>query len=76
MSTKLRTIDAETLLATPLRPVPFIVDGLIPRGLHLLAGSPKIGKSWLVLWLCLRVAEGEPMWGRTVNRCGVSVSLP
>ena len=71
MSTKLRTVDAETLLATPLKPVPFIVDGLIPRGLHILAGSPKIGKSWLVLWLCLKVAEGEPMWGRTVNRCGV-----
>ena len=71
MSTKLRTVDAETLLATPLKPVPFIVDGLIPRGLHILAGSPKIGKSWLVLWLCLKVAEGEPVWGRTVNHCSV-----
>jgi len=55
MSKKLQTIDAETLLATPLKPVPFIVGGLIPRGLHILAGSPKIGKSWLVLWLCLKV---------------------
>ena len=71
MSAKLQTIDAETLLATPLKPVPFIVDGLIPCGLHILAGSPKIGKSWLVLWLCLKVAAGEPVWERTTNHCGV-----
>jgi hypothetical protein len=71
MSAKLQTIDAETLLATPLKPVPFIVDGLVPRGLHILAGSPKIGKSWLVLWLCLKVATGEAVWERKVNRCGV-----
>ncbi len=68
---KLRTVDAETLLATPLKSVSFIVDGLIPRGLHILAGSPKIGKSWLVLWLGLKVSAGEPVWGRTVNSCGV-----
>jgi hypothetical protein len=43
MSAKLQTVDAETLLAMPLQPAPFIVDGLIPRGLHILAGSPKIG---------------------------------
>ena len=71
MSAKLQTIDAETLLATPLKPVPFIVDGLIPCGLHILAGSPKIGKSWLVLWLCLKVATGEPVWEHQTNRCGV-----
>ena len=71
MSTKLQTIDAETLLATPLKPVPFIVDRLIPCGLHILAGSPKIGKSWLVLWLCLKVATGEEVWGYVTNRCGV-----
>ncbi|MEM5769269.1 MAG: AAA family ATPase, partial [Bacillota bacterium] len=71
MSARLQTIDAETLLATPLKPVPFIVNGLVPRGLHILAGSPKIGKSWLVLWLCLKVATGEPVWEHQGNRCGV-----
>lgn len=71
MSAKLQTIDAETLLATPLKPVPLIVDGLIPCGLHILAGSPKIGKSWLVLWLCLKVAIGESVWDRPAYRCGV-----
>jgi uncharacterized membrane protein len=31
--------------------------------LHLLAGSPKVGKSWLALWLCHQVAKGESVWG-------------
>ena len=54
----LKTIDAETLLATPLKPVHFLVDRLLPPGLHLLAGAPKIGKSWLMMQLCLKVATG------------------
>ena len=29
----------------------------------MLAGSPKIGKSWLALWICLQVAKGENVWG-------------
>ena len=58
----LRTIDAETLLATPFPPLRYAVEGLLPQGLNLLAGSPKIGKSWLVLWLCLMAAKGEAVW--------------
>ena len=48
---KLRTVDAETLLSTPLRKTLFIVEGLIPQGLSVLSGASKIGKSWLLLWL-------------------------
>ena len=29
-----------------------------PEGLHILAGAPKVGKSWLALRLCLCVAKG------------------
>ncbi len=62
MPKKLETMDAETLMTTPMQPLKFIVQGLIPQGLHVLAGSPKIGKSWLSLWICLQVAKGEKMW--------------
>ncbi len=55
-------MDAETLMHTPMPPLKFIVDGLIASGLHILAGSPKIGKSWLALWLALQVAKGEKIW--------------
>lgn len=63
MPRKLETMDAETLMATPMEPLKFIVSGLLPQGLHILAGSPKIGKSWLALWICLQVAKGESFWG-------------
>ena len=44
-------------------PQEFVVRGLLPKGLSILGGAPKIGKSWLMLELALRVAKGEPMWG-------------
>ena len=45
---KLKTIDADTLLSTPMSKTLFVVDGLIPQGLSVLSGSSKIGKSWLM----------------------------
>lgn len=59
---KLKTIDADTLLSTPMRKTLFVVDGLIPQGLSVLSGSSKIGKSWLMLWLGVQVARGQPVW--------------
>ena len=60
--TKLETITAEDLQNRTYEPTPFLVDELIPEGLHILAGAPKIGKSWLALWLCLCVAQGQALW--------------
>ncbi len=45
-------------------PIQWIVNGLIPQGLTIIAGAPKAGKSWLVLDLCLSVARGDPFLGR------------
>ena len=59
----LRTIDGATLMSQPLKPLNFVVDSLLSQGLHILAGSPKVGKSWLALWLSVMVAKGEPVWG-------------
>lgn len=64
---RLHTIDGATLMARPLRPPNFIVDTLLSQGLHILAGSPKVGKSWLALWLAVTVAKGEPVWGMAVK---------
>ncbi len=30
--------------------------------MSILAGSPKIGKSWFVLWLCIQISNGEKVW--------------
>ncbi len=68
MYNKLSTIDGETLMSKPLQPLNFVVDTLISQGLHILAGSPKVGKSWLALWLAVTVAKGEPVWGLPVKQ--------
>lgn len=68
---KIQYMDAETLLTSPLQRPFFVVEGLIPQGLNTLCGSPKIGKSWLMLWLALQVARGEPLWEFTTHRCDV-----
>ena len=65
---RLLTIDGETLMSQPLTPLNFVVDTLLSQGLHILAGSPKVGKSWLALWLSVMVAKGEPIWGMPVKQ--------
>ena len=62
------TIDGESLMSLPLTPLNFVVDTLLSQGLHILAGSPKVGKSWLALWLSVMVAKGESVWGMSVKQ--------
>ena len=69
--TKLETINAEDLQNRTYEPTHFLVDELIPEGLHILAGAPKIGKSWLALWLCLCVSQGQPLWNFAVTQSEV-----
>ena len=64
----LRTVDGATLMSQPLHSPKFVVDTLISQGLHILAGSPKVGKSWLALWLAVTVAKGEPVWNMTTRQ--------
>src|SRR5699024_6179242 len=65
---KLNTIDGAALMSRPLRPPNFVVDSLLAQGLHILAGSPKVGKSWLALWLAVMVAKGELVWNMSTKQ--------
>ena len=40
-------------------PIKYAVPGLIPEGCSILAGRPKLGKSWLALDIALAVARGD-----------------
>ena len=60
--TKLTVIDGETLMDMKLPPTKFCVETLLPQGISMLGGAPKIGKSWMVLDLCVRIAKGETIW--------------
>lgn len=65
---KLIVIDGETLADLRLPPTRFCVQTLLPQGVTILGGAPKIGKSWMVLELCVRVAKGEAMWGMATTQ--------
>ena len=64
----IKVIDAETLMDKRLPPTKFCVDTLLPQGLCILGGAPKVGKSWFVLDLCAHVARGDEFLGLSVTR--------
>lgn len=60
---QLSVIDGESLMELELSVPKFCIRSLLPQGLCILGGAPKIGKSWMVLDWCVRIAKGEPIWG-------------
>lgn len=69
--TSLDVIHADELMDKQFENTGALIDGFIGRGVYLLAGSPKIGKSWLVLWLAHRVCLGEDVWEFKSRQCDV-----
>lgn len=68
---KIRLIDAETLYYKPLEHPKMLIDGVLSDGLAIMAGDSKIGKSWMVLWMCLQISKGEPVWGLPTRKTDV-----
>ena len=68
---KIQLIDAETLYYKPLAHPRMLIDGILADGLAMMAGDSKIGKSWMVLWLCLQISKGEPVWGIPTRKTDV-----
>ena len=65
----LDTISAAELQRKDMPPVQFVVEGLLPQGLNILASPSKYGKSWMVLALCLAVSSGKAFLGYGTNQC-------
>ena len=59
-----------TLLTQTLPEPQWAVLGFLPEGVTLLAGKPKMGKSWLALDLAIAVASGTPALGRLPTQRG------
>ena len=59
---RLFVVSGDALSDMRLEPIRFCVEGLLPEGLAILSGASKVGKSWLVLDLGVRVARGLPLW--------------
>lgn len=55
--------NAAWLMEQTFPPVEYVVPGLIPEGMTLLAAAPKVGKSWFVLDLAISVSTGTNFLG-------------
>lgn len=62
------SIDGETLFDMDLPKTKFVIKDLLPQGLAIIGGSPKVGKSWLMLDWCVRIAKGESIWNFTTEK--------
>ena len=58
----LEVVDGETLMDIQFPKSRFCIQSLLPQGVSILGGAPKIGKSWMVLDWCVRIAKGEDVW--------------
>ena len=61
-------LSADMLLETEFPEPVWAVPGLLPVGLSILAGAPKVGKSWLALQLALAVASGGYFFGQRIEK--------
>jgi len=67
--------SAAELMAREIPPVRWVVPGMVPEGVALLAGKPKLGKSWLALGLCVAVASGGVAFGNVRVEKGSALYL-
>lgn len=56
--------SAAELMGVDFPPVRWAVPGLLAEGVNLLAGAPKLGKSWLALNVGIAIAAGGKALGR------------
>lgn len=68
---KLNTLNAAELFQMDIEPVEFIIEGLVPVGLVILASPPKYGKSWFCLDMGLSVAMGCDFLGFKTHKSKV-----
>lgn len=67
---KVRWTAAE-LLHTQFPETKWAVPGILPEGLSILAGRPKLGKSWMALQIAHAVGMGGCVLGKRVERGNV-----
>ena len=67
----IETITMQGLLDTAFTPRIPIIEGLLYPGTYLMAGAPKIGKSFLVTQIGYSIATGTPLWGLPVRQGSV-----
>ena len=64
----LHTLTMTELYQTAYQSRPPIIDGLLYAGAYILAGAPKIGKSFLVAQIAYHVSIGRKLWDFEVHQ--------
>lgn len=67
----LPTVNLDELFESVYRSKPAIVENLIYPGTYILAGAPKVGKSFLVAQLAYHIATGQRLWDYEVKQSTV-----
>ena len=64
----LKTVSMSELYDTVYESKPPLIDGLLYPGTYIFAGSPKLGKSFLMAQLAYHISTGIPLWNYTVRK--------
>ena len=64
-------VSMEDIYGMVFSPKEWIIKGILRSGLYILAGAPKVGKSFLVGQIAYHVSTGRPLWGYPVHRSPV-----
>lgn len=65
---RVRVWSAADLQAAELPEPPWVVPDLVPAGLTLVAGAPKIGKSWLLMQVAFALGSGGKTLGEDIEQ--------
>ena len=66
--TYLHTVTLDELMEQVFQGKSAVVENLLYTGAYILAGAPKIGKSFLVAQIAYHISSGRPLWGYQVRQ--------
>lgn len=64
----LHTISMRQLYQKTFSPKESVIEGILSFGTYILAGAPKVGKSFLVAQMAYHVSTGQSIWGYAVHQ--------
>ncbi len=67
----LKTVSMSELYDTVFNVQTPLIDGLLQSGTYIFAGSPKVGKSFMMAQFAYHISTGTPLWGYKVRKSTV-----
>ena len=64
----LHTVTLDELMDNVFEGKSAVIENLLYTGAYILAGAPKIGKSFLVAQIAHHVSTGQDLWGYKVHQ--------